>query len=736
MFAHVKCPFPGPPIRGERRPAHPLAGRRSTTALALAGLLSISAGPLPPAHLAAQAARDPGAGERRALELEDYYRLKGVGSPALSPDGSRVAYVVTTVLEDENRRHSEIWLASADGSGEPFRVTSPSYSASGPRWSPDGSLLVFSSSRPGPAGGRGGGSWFLRMDRPSGEAFQIEGLRGSPNFSPDGAWIAFTMAVRPPPAPEHVYESDFERRVVERFDGRDYDWMNYRFDRSGYLPDPRDPRATPPREIHIIPAGGGEPRRLTDLGVNASGVAWSPDGSRLAFTADAHQRDEHSYERSDLWVVDLEGTVTRLTDDEYNYSSPEWSPDGREIAVRGNEGLDVIIREARDRGSPTELYVFNAADGRRLRSLTADWDLIPSAPSWSPDGGQVYFSGGIGGNTHLFRVAAGGGMVEQVTSGDRRLGSFSFSADFSRMAFRATDPVRPGHIRIADTDGGSEMQLTDANAELLAELELSAPDRLLFNSPDGTEIEGWILPARGDGGGALGGFPLILVIHGGPHGSYGNDFSFDRQLLAAHGYMVLYTNPRASTGYGEDFRWGTWGGWGFRDYEDVMAGVDHAVANYDIDAARMGVTGYSYGGYMTNVVITKTDRFAAAIAGASISNWVSDYGVADIPRTKESEFFGPPWEERGLENLMRSSPIIHAKGVSTPTMFVHGESDHRVPIEEAEQMYVALRKQQVPARFVRYPDSYHGGWTPWRSVHRTWVQLEWWEEWLGRRPAS
>jgi dipeptidyl aminopeptidase/acylaminoacyl peptidase len=167
-----------------------------------------------------------------------------------------------------------------------------------------------------------------------------------------------------------------------------------------------------------------------------------------------------------------------------------------------------------------------------------------------------------------------------------------------------------------------------------------------------------------------------------------------------------------------------------------MAGVDHAIASYDIDEARMGVTGYSYGGYLTNWIITQTDRFAAAVAGASISNWVSDYGVADIPRTKESEFYGPPWEERGLENLLRSSPIIHAKGVTTPTMFVHGEADLRVPIEEAEQMYVALRKQRVPAKFVRYPESYHGGWTPWRMVHRYWIQLEWWEQWLAERATS
>ncbi len=703
--------------------------RPTTRALLLTAGLATAA-LLLPADFAAQS--------RRPIEIEDYYRLKSVGSPALSPDGSRVAFVVTSVLEDENRRHSEVWLANADGSGEPIRLTSPSFSASNPAWTPDGSHLYFSSRRPAPTGETGGGPWFLPMDGTFGEAFQIDGLDGSPNFSPDGRWIAFTRAVPPDGTrPEPAYDTDFERRTAERFDGRTYDWMNYRFDRRGYLPDPRDPWATPPREIFLLPVEGGEARQLTELGFDASGLAWSPDGTRIAFTADAHQRDEHSYERSDLWLVTVDGATTRLTDDEYNYSGPEWSPDGREFVARGNEGLDVIIREARDRGAPSDLFVFDAATGDRVRNLTEDWDLIPGGPTWAADGDHLYFSAGITGNSHLFRIPAGGGGVEQVTEGDRRLGGFSFSADFSRMAFTITDPTHPADIWVAQASGADERRISDVNGALMAEIDLSSPDHLLFQSEDGTEVEGWILPALGYGATSAGGrHPMILVMHGGPHGAYGNDFSFDRQLLAAQGYMVLYTNPRASTGYGEDFRWGTWGGWGFNDYDDVMAGVDHAIANYDIDTARMGVTGYSYGGYLTNWVITQTDRFAAAIAGASISNWVSDYAVADIPRTKESEFYGPPWEERGLDHLMRSSPIIHAQGVSTPTMFVHGEIDHRVPIEEAEQMYVALRKQQVPAKFVRYPDSYHGGWTPWRTVHRTWVQLEWWEQWLSRRPAS
>ena len=573
------------------------------------------------------------------------------------------------------------------------------------------------------------------MDRPAGEAFQLEGLGGGPIFSPDADWIAFTRPTTPPPAPPPAHASEFERKTVERFDGRVYDWMNYRFDRRGYLPDPRDPQASPPRELYVLNAAGGQPRQLTQLDVDVQGPAWSADGSRLAFTADAHQRDEHTYGRADLWVVDLLGNVSRVTDDAYAYSSPSWSPDGDAIAVRGNEGLDVVIREERGRGAPTDLFLFQPGKPTPVRNLTAGWDYIPGAPTWSADGRHVYFSGSIGGNAHLFRVAAEGGAVEQVTRGDRRLSGFSFSRSFDRFAYVATDPTHPADVWISAIDGSDEAQLSAVNADLLAELDLSSPDRLLFESADGTEIEGWMLPARGygDGGGP---YPMILQIHGGPHGAYGNSFSFDQQLLAGRGFMVLRTNPRGSTGYGEDFRWGTWGGWGFNDYDDVMAGVDHALGAYDLDPTRLGVTGYSYGGYLTNWAITQTDRFAAAVSGASISNWVSDYGVADIPRTKESEFFGPPWEERGLENLLRSSPIIHAKGVSTPTLFVHGEADLRVPIEEGEQMYVALRKQQVPARFVRYPESYHGGWTPWRTVHRMWVQLEWWNEWLAGRATS
>jgi dipeptidyl aminopeptidase/acylaminoacyl peptidase len=370
-----------------------------------------------------------------------------------------------------------------------------------------------------------------------------------------------------------------------------------------------------------------------------------------------------------------------------------------------------------------------SAEGGQMKNLTASWDLLPGNTAWSSDGRFIYFSGGIAGSNHLFRVAAADGAIEQVTKGERGLSGFSMSGMFDRIAYAATDSTHPSEVFSARIDGADEKKLSGFNDALIGELNLSSAERILYPSKDGTQIEGWVLRPRGYDP-AKAKCPLILNAHGGPHGAYGNNFSFQFQLLAANGYLVLYTNPRGSTGYGEKFLWGTWGGWGVLDYQDLMAGVDYTVKRYAVDEKRMGVTGYSYGGFLTDWVITQTTRFSAAIAGAGISNWISDYGTADIPRTKESEFYGPPWEPKSRDLLVRLSPITHVANVTTPTMFVHGESDLRVPIEQAEQMYTALKKRRVPAKFIRYPDSYHGGWTPWNTVHRFYQELKWWEKHL------
>jgi dipeptidyl aminopeptidase/acylaminoacyl peptidase len=326
----------------------------------------------------------------------------------------------------------------------------------------------------------------------------------------------------------------------------------------------------------------------------------------------------------------------------------------------------------------------------------------------------------------MHRMPAAGGAVEQLTHGSRNLGGFTFSQSYDRMAYTASGPAHPAEAFAGRPDGSGEKRLSAFNDPWMSEVDAAGAERIHFPSKDGTQVEGWIMLPHG----GTSPYPLVLAVHGGPHGAYGSAWDYEFQWLAANGYAVLYTNPRGSTGYGEKFLWATWGGWGKLDYEDVMAGVDYALAHYPVNPKRMAVTGYSYGGFMTNWVITQTTRFAAAMTGAGISNWLSDYGTSDIPRTKESEFFGSPWQSDS-NALMRSlSPITYAANVKTPTLFVHGEADLRVPIEEDEQMYMALRKQHLPAKFVRYPGNYHGGWPVWDMVHRYNQEVKWFGEFL------
>jgi len=687
----------------------------------------------------------------RPLALEDYYKIIGVQAPAMSPDGRWVAFIRSTIVEAENRRQTELWIAAADGSAPPRRISDPAVNASAPRWSPDGKLLSFNGRRRGGAPDEEGAAiWFLNADKIDEVPFHIRGVEGAPIFSPDNKRIAFTRRIAKPKAPS--YATDAERVINERFKGKAYDWIQYRFDQRGYLPDPRDPNATPPEELFVVAREGGEARQLTKMTVNVSGATWRPDSGALAFTANEYQRDEYTYGRADLFTVALDGRTTRFTNDGYDHNSPAWSPDGRAIAVRRELGLSAVIASKQNHGAPTDVVVFAAdgsqpfdlAQGRppKMTNLTADWDLLPGAPAFSADGRFVYFAAGIGGNDHLMRVpvssVASGfsrtGPVAQVTTGERHLANFSPSARWDSMAYVGGDSAHPEELFVSALDGHGEKKLTAFNDALVSEIEAITADRILYPSKDGTQIEGWVLKPRGYDPSRT--WPLILAMHGGPHGAYGNDFSFEHQLFAANGYLVVYTNPRGSTNYGEKFLWATWGGWGNLDFEDVMGGVDYAKTKYSVDEKRMGVTGYSYGGFLTNWVIGHTARFAAAISGAGISNWVSDYGTADIPRTKESEFFGPPWDPKANEILRRQSPITYVANVKTPTLFVDGESDARVPIEEAEQMYTALRKLHVPARMVRYPDSYHGGWSPWNTVHRYYEEIQWWKRYLDAPKAT
>jgi dipeptidyl aminopeptidase/acylaminoacyl peptidase len=415
----------------------------------------------------------------------------------------------------------------------------------------------------------------------------------------------------------------------------------------------------------------------------------------------------------------------RLTsDDDYNYTGAQYSPDGRWILYTRQLSTDAVIAKRQDHGGPTDLALMPAGGGAE-RLLTADWDYLPSNARWSPDSRYVYFSGGVGGATHLFRVPAAGGPVDQVTRGERRISSISFDAGFTRIAYTVGLIEAPAEIFVANIDGSGERRITGVHDEFIRDIALSKAERLQFRSKDGTPVEGWLLLPHGYR--ANGGpYPLVVSNHGGPHSADGYTFDFKNQLFAANGYFVLEVNFRSSTGYGEKFLWGTWGGWGNRDGEDVMAGIDYAISRFPIDRNRVATIGHSYGGFMTNWLITQyPDRFAAAIPGAGIVNWVSDYGTADIARTKETEFFGTPWDDRAREIMIRQSPLTYAHRVKAPTLFIHGEVDQRVPYSEAEQMFVALKKNGIETRMIQYAGMAHGITGSWNQVHRMQNELRW-----------
>ena len=686
---------------------------------------------VPRAPLAAQAASPSAQGSGRALRIEDFYRIRTPGAPLLSPDGRWVAFTVASRDEATNTDPTEVWLAAADASTPARRVSAAGAVATAPGWTDEGSLRWV-------AGDRG---WTLDPASPD---RVIEGAwpvpppasRNAPRGpreitlpAPTGDAVAVLREV--PSAPRAAPPlSDFERRHEERFKGVRFDWLDFQRDGQPFpVPDRTDPTVSPPQEIFLSVAGGAE-RRLTNLGLRPNGLAWSADGTRLVFTADSAYRDERRYGAPAVYSVTRAGAVQRLTPDrEHGHSGVQVSPDGKWVLYTRQLSTDVVIATKLDHGGATDLAVVPVTGGEE-RILTADWDFLPSNAKWSPDGKHVYFSGGVGGTTHLFRVAVAGGAVEQVTKGERRVTGVSFDRAFRRIAYTVGMIEAPAEVWVANIDGTGERRLTTLNDALTAEVALSRAERLQYASVDGTRIEGWLLFPHGYRADA-GPYPIVVSSHGGPHSADGYAFDFKSQYFAANGYFVLKTNFRSSTGYGEKFLWATWGAWGDRDGEDVMSGLDHVLGRYPIDRARAATMGHSYGGFMTNWLITQyPDRFAAAIPGAGIVNWVSDYGTADIARTKETEFYGTPWDERGRAIMIRQSPLTYADRVRTPTLFVHGEIDQRVPYSEAEQMFVALKKNGVPAEMIQYEGMSHGITGSWNVVHRVLNERRWLDRWL------
>jgi dipeptidyl aminopeptidase/acylaminoacyl peptidase len=677
---------------------------------------------------------------RRALTIEDYYRIQTVGSPAISPDGKWVSYAASTRIEEDNSTRTEIWVGPSDAAKVPFRVLHYGRDVAGPRWTDDNRLeyvadrqqwtidplapampprrsanerAAATAGRGGRGGGRGGRSGGAEQPSP-----------GIP--SPDGKWMASLVDI-PQPRSADEPATDFERRHQERFKGVIFDWKDFQRDGQPF-PAP-NARARPGQRLVVAPASGGESKVLSDADVRPTGATWSPDSRQILFTADPDWRDELKYESPDLWIASVDGGVTRLTNDSYVYSDGGFSPDGKYISYVREPGTDMIIEQKLNHGGPSDLFVRPVAGGEPI-NLTKDWDLEPGPPRWAPDGRFIYFTAGIGGESHLFRVSVPGGRVEQVTKGPRRIGSVTFDKAFTKIAYTVAVHDVPPEVYVAAIDGSNERRVTSVHAPIAAEIAFSKAERLEWASYDGTKIEGWLMFPYGYDA-SKGPYPMIVTSHGGPHAATGYTFDFKDQFFAANGYFVFDTNFRSSTGYGEAFKWATWGEWGKKDGEDVVSGIDYVLKRYPIDARRVGHTGHSYGGFMTNWLITQyPDRFAAAITGAGITNWVSDYGTADIYRTKETEFYGTPWAKEARDRMIKQSPLTYAGNVKTPTLFVHGEVDQRVPYEEGEQMYFALKRRGIPAKMIQYQGQPHGIGGHWNNVHRMINELKWWDKYL------
>ncbi|HSJ32903.1 MAG TPA: S9 family peptidase [Longimicrobiales bacterium] len=693
----------------------------------------------------------------RAFTPDDWYRLTTVSSPAMSPDGRLVAFTVTTVKEEENERHSEVWVVPAAG-GDPVRYTSPGVSSSSPRWSHDGTHLFFSSRRPGGQGS----TWALRMDRPSGEAFQMDYPSGS--RPRDGSFVVFAQGMEDDEDGDEEDESKerdedpFERMAAtarppfgaitrplepRRFDGRHIVDNGYKRNGPGFVPNRREARTYDPAQIWVQREGDTAKVQLTRTSYSHLDVAVSPDGRWIAFAADAElrsdsvvqamqdslallpfstERDQEIRNDSDIFIVPVSGgEPRRITTAPGDERSIAWSPDSRQIAFVSSP----------HRVQSRRLYVVDV-NGGEPRNVLGDWQYEPGGYDWSPNG-EILVNAAIGGRTALFRVSPRNGRMTEIIGGRRRLNGFSYDQRFTKVAYVSTSVDRPTELFIADANGRNERQLTSFNEELNREIAWPDAERFTYESVGGLEIEAWLQKPYGYTPGKK--YPLVLYIHGGPHSAYGEGWFDEFHNITGAGMWVLYTNPRGSSGYGADFTYSTRGRWGMEDYEDLMKAVDIAAQRPDVDSTRMGVTGGSYGGFMTAWITTKTNRFKAAQADRMISNWFSWYGASDAQGLTEFEFYGKPWENWDLYEEL--SPIRYVERVRTPTLIVQSEEDHRTPMADAEQWFMALRKQDVPVEFIRYPRSTHDlsrTGEPWLLVDRLGRLRQWFVHWL--KPAG
>lgn len=653
----------------------------------------------------------------RTITADDLYNLNMASDAQISPDGQSVVFVKTWLNKEKNDYRSSLFMVSTEG-GDQVRLTSADSKDTYPRWSSDGRTVAFISTRSEKP------QVFLLQMR-GGEATQLSDLdEGVSAFewSPDGKTIALVSKSESEKSDKDDAASDSDVVHITS--------IRYKANGvPGFLDDKRN-------HIWCISVPGGDAWQITSGDFDDASPSWSPGGNEILFASDRSDHREYGRDKQ-IWAVNARGGEPRRIagDDNDAFSAPVVNPTGTMVAFIGN-------RDARSGGSKNTRIWSAPLSGNGVDCLTSDLDRSTSDATaadfsaksnpglvWIEDGNALLTQVSDQGNVHIYRISSDG-EASLVLGGDRRILDFSLAS--GQIAFTVSDPVNPADVFIADTNGGNERQLTSINADFLDGVALSTPEsiRVKSQNDDGWEIQGWIM--RPPQVIADANYPMVLQIHGGPHGMYGNSFVHEFQTLAASGYVVVYSNPRGSEGYGEEFCSSTRACWGESDMPDVMAIVDHAIEHAPVDPNRLGVTGGSYGGYLTNWIIGHTDRFAAAITDRCVSDFYSMYGTSDIGFSfLEYEAGGTPWDDREL--YIKYSPITYVENIHTPLLIVHSEQDYRCPIEQSEQMFISLKRLGRTVEFVRFPNENHElsrSGQPKHRIQRIGFNLDWWQRYL------
>jgi len=627
--------------------------------------------------------------EQRPITIDDFFNLKIIEDPQISQDGKWVAYTISESDLDKDKTETRIWMSPTKG-GEAIPMTAKGYSASMPRWSHDGKYLSFIAKR-SQSGEDNKDSdeqsqvWLL--NRRGGEAQQLtkvkQGVSGY-EWSPNGKRLVLLITdPKPYELTEDKKDDDKARPFV-------IDRLQFKQDFVGYLDRYRT-------HLYVFTMGSdNEPVQITSGDFDDSQPTWSPGGKSLAFVSNRTKEPDNN-PNSDIWIVsadnsDKGATLLQLTTNIREDRSPVWSPDGKSIAYTTVTAAVKFLWYA------TEHLAIISSKGGEPKVLTSTVDRNVKEPTFSSNGKSIYFILEDSGEQILASIAVNGGGVNRHISGPMSVLSYAVNGDFVAALISQRDQA----AEIFTLKSGKQSQLTFANEELFSQLNMAATENIHYKSKDGTEIEAFLTKPIGFNPAMK--YPMILYPHGGPTSQYDYQFDFQAQLWAANGYLVLQPNPRGSTGYGQVFSYAIFADWGHLDFEDLMSGVDYVIEKGIADPDKLGVGGWSYGGILTNYVITQSTRFKGAVSGASEALFRSNYGHDHYQMWWEVEL-GLPWENVALWEKL--SPFNNVAKITTPTLWIGGNQDWNVPILNSEQMYQAMKRLGGTTQLVVYPGEYH-----------------------------